>query len=201
MSGQSTNTVPDAGTPPLPRRGWWRRNWIGLVAVAVLVPATLAVTFSAEWGRYYADRPSQPIPVAAGESIDFAGASWQVLDSRRIPSSSAEGVDARLPEGTDLVVVTVSVAPHELDADGKSPFCNLQLDEMRGSEVLRSWKDAEFSDIDYDGDPDAGSGCSSDETGDYTFETLFVVPSGASDELAVQLESLDELPRYLRFAL
>jgi len=194
-------SLPGPTRTPRRARTWWRRNWVGLVAVVVLVPATLAVTFSAEWGRYYADRPSQPVPVAAGESIDFAGAGWQVLDSQRISGTSAEGVDARLPAGTDLVVVTVTVSPHELDADGKSPFCDLQLDEMRGDEVLRSWKDAIFSDIDYTGDPDLGSGCSSAETGDYTFETLFVVPSGASDELAVQLESVNELPRYLRFAL
>ncbi|MCS5720107.1 hypothetical protein N1027_18405 [Herbiconiux sp. CPCC 205763] len=183
------------------RRGWWRRNAIGLVAVAVLVPTTIAVTFQAEWGRYYAERPSQPITVATGDSIDFAGAGWRVLDSRRIPATSEEGAASRLPAGTDLVVVTVAVSPRELDADGKSPYCDLQLDEMRGSEVVRSWKDATFADIDYDRDPDVGSGCSSDETGDYTFETLFVVPSGATDELAVQLESVDELPRYLRFAL
>jgi hypothetical protein len=183
------------------RRSWWRRNGIGLVAVVVLVPATLAVTFSAEWGRYYADRPSQPITVAAGERADYAGAGWQVLDSRRIAGTSDEGAEVGLRAGTDLVVVTVAVSPHDLGADGTSPYCDLQLNELRGGEVVRSWKDASFADLDYESAPDALTGCSSEETGDYTFETLFVVPSGASGDLAVQLESVDELPRYLRLAL
>lgn len=181
--------------------GWLRRNAFALVAVVVLVPVTLGVTFSNEWVNYYSTRPSQPVVVDAGSTADFAGTGWRVDSTQRITSTSTEGMEARLPAGSDLVVVTVDVTPRVLDEKGLSPFCELRLEEAGGGELARSWGDAEFDPIDYEGADGVESGCTTDQTGAYRFEALFVIPSTVDAALALHLEVGDELPRYLSLRL
>ncbi|MDF2444089.1 MAG: hypothetical protein JWR01_2292 [Subtercola sp.] len=181
--------------------GWLRRNAIALIAVVVLVPVTLGVTFSNEWLDYYSNRPSQPVTVDPGAAADFAGTGWRVDSTRRITSTSTEGADARLPGGTDLIVVTVDVTPRVLDENGLSPYCELRLEEAEGGELARSWGDAAFDPISYDGADDAQSGCTTDLTTPYRFEALFVIPSSVDGALTLNLEALDELPRYLELRL
>jgi hypothetical protein len=174
------------------------------VALAVLAPATIAYTFSTEWLGYYAERPSQPVHVDAGEPAEFAGTTWRLLDAERVGASSARGEAAELPDGTDLVLVHVSVDPHDLDASGRSPACDVQLDELSGAggSVQRSWGDARYENIDYE--TELGSfetGCNAELTTPYEMEWVYLVPSDAGGDLALQLETLDELPRYLHLAL
>ncbi|RFA09059.1 hypothetical protein B7R54_07340 [Subtercola boreus] len=181
--------------------GWLRRNAIALVAVVVLVPATLGVTFSNEWVRYYSSRPSQPVVVDSGAEADFAGTGWRVDSTRRIASTSPEGEAARLPAGSDLVVVTVDVTPRELDENGASPYCELRLEEQGGGELARNWGDAAFDPIDYEGAEGVESGCTTDLTSPYQLEALFVIPSTVDSALAMHLEVGDQLPRYLSLRL
>jgi hypothetical protein len=201
----TTTTEPEpapASAPP--RRSWWRRNVWGLVATVVLVPTVLFVTFSAEWGRYYAQRPSQPVYVAAGDPVDFGGATWTLAHSERIEADSAAGRDARLPDGTALIVVEVRVDPTRLDADGRGPGCTVELGEVQpGSEVaeVRRWNDAAFADIDYRTDPANETYCNTDLTRPYTLESIFVVPATTGDDLMLQLQVVSEFPRYLRMSL
>ena len=184
------------------RRSWWRRNRWGLVAFVVLAPLTVGVTFANEWGGYYAQRPSQPVEVDAGSTSDFGGSSWTLTDSERIAGDSDAGREAGLPEGTDLVVATIAVEPKQLDEEGRSAGCSVLLDERAsGGEVLRTWGDAQFASIDYDVDPGHESFCDPDLTDPYTFESTFIVPSGAGVDLSVQVEVVSELPRYLRMDL
>lgn len=186
-----------------PVKGWWRRNWIGLVGVLVLAPLTIAFTFQSEWGRYYETRPSQPVTVDSGERVEFGGTGWQLVGADRIPGTSPDLADAGMPAGSDLVVVTIEVEPMQLDAEGKAPGCQLQLDQLTGSDtrtdtiVQRSWGDAGFSNIDFELDPDALTYCDSEITEPYTLETLFVIPSDAEGSFGVQVQLIDELPRYL----
>ncbi|MDO9398503.1 MAG: hypothetical protein Q7T71_18315 [Herbiconiux sp.] len=186
-----------------PRRSWWRRNWVGLVAFVVLAPVTVAVTFSNEWGRYYAERPSVPVDVARGEAIDYGGATWRLVEAERLPGGSAELQDAGMPEGTDLVVVTIEVEPTQLDAEGRSPLCAVTLDELDapGGAERRTWTDAIFSSIDYEADPSAENSCVAENTSPYRYESQYIVPSDVEGPLAVQLEVVSELPRYLHLAL
>lgn len=200
---------------------WWRRNRIGLVAVAVLAPATLAVTFSTEWVEYYAERPSQPVSVAAGDSVDFAGTGWRVLTAQRFAAAELEaGLEDEVPPGSDLVVVTVEVTPRELDAEGRSPLCIAVLDELDGPDgaVQRTWQDAMVTgyelaaapagalapsvlDAGYDEPGAAETACTAENTDPYTMVKGFVVPSDAGDDLALDLELAAELPRFLRLQL
>jgi hypothetical protein len=181
--------------------GWLRRNAFALGAVVVLVPVTLGVTFSNDWGRYYSTRPSQPIEVDAGSAADFAGTGWRVDSTRRVAGGSPEALAAHLPGGSDLVVVTVEVTPRELDEEGASTFCEVRLEEQDGGELARSWGDATLEPIDFEGADGVENGCTPDLTGPYRFEALFVIPASVDSALALHLEVSDELPRYLSLRL
>jgi hypothetical protein len=176
---------------------WLKQNAVALVAVAVLAPATVAVTFSTEWSSFLTTRPTQPIEVAEGR------AQWRVARTERISSTSREGVDAALPAGSDLVLVTVEVDPGNLTAEDKSSFCTVRLGEYEGSNdtAVRIWGDALFSGIDYRTPEGVESGCSPDIIEPYTFTSTFVIADDASDNLGVLLQVSDELPRYLLLRL
>jgi hypothetical protein len=178
---------------------WLRRNWIGLVAVAVLAPATVGITFATEWNAYFGERPSSPVSAAANETVDFAHARWTLDGSRRISGSSAEAEELGLPAGSDLVVVSVRVSPEA--GRGETPGCLVTLDERNGSSVTRSWGKSVTDPINYAPTEGTESYCSSEAVGPYTLESVFVVASDAGDDLALSVTVASELPRYLSFRL
>jgi hypothetical protein len=179
-------------------RPWLRQNWIGLVAVAVLLPATVGVTFSTQWNAYFSGRPSQPTTVASGETVEFANAQWRVTGTRRISAATAEGAHMDLPAGSDLVVVTVRVSP---DAGTEAPGCLVNLEEFDGSAVSRAWNDASTDPIDFRATEGTESYCPPDATGAYLLESVFVVASDARDDLGLAVTVAGELPRYLSLRL
>jgi hypothetical protein len=178
---------------------WLRRNWIGLIAVAVLLPATVGITFATQWNAYFGERPSAPVTVVSGETADFGNAQWALDGSRRISASSAEGRDLGLPAGSDLVVVSVRVSP-DIDR-AETPGCLVTLDELNGSSITRSWGESATDPIEYTPTEGKESYCSTEAVGDYTLESVFVVASDAGDDLALSLTVPSELPRYLSLRL
>ncbi|WP_291054073.1 hypothetical protein [Herbiconiux sp.] len=199
---ETAPTVP-AATPAAPApsrtgRRWWRRNRWGLLGILVLAPATIALTFSNEWGGYYAERPSVPVGVAAGERAEFGGTAWQLIGAERIPGDDPAVADAGLPEGADLIVVSVAVDPQLAEGVTSSSMCTFVLNELADGSVLRSWRDALSSGVEYVADPDAAVGCDSERTSAYTAESHFVVPEDAGDEFAVDVQLGSEFPRFLR---
>ncbi|PRY68573.1 hypothetical protein B0I08_104276 [Glaciihabitans tibetensis] len=180
---------------------WLRRNFLGLIAIVLLVPATVAITFANELGSYDRSRATEAISVAAADPADYAGTGWQLTDVRRIPWGSDEGADAGIPRGTDLVLVTVEVTPDRLDADGLPPLCIVRLDEMDGTSVQRSWANASSDLSDYRASEGVESYCTRETVDPYLLESIFLVPSDASDELAMGVQVEQELPRYLSLRL
>ena len=176
------------------------RRWVPVLAVLVLVPLTLGITFQNEWVSYYQSRPSQPVEVAAGEAIDFGGAGWQVSDVAETEASSELGEEIGLPAHTRLVTVTVEVTPGE-PIDGLSPYCMATLQELDGDRVVRNWDDATFANIDYYPEDPVEWGCTTELTRPYTFEAWFVIPDDAGEQLSLSLEVSEQQPRYLRLAL
>jgi len=182
---------------------WLKRNAVALVAVAVLTPATIAVTFSTEWSSYLTTRATQPIEVAEGRTAEFDGTEWRVTRTERVSSDSRAGVDAGLPAGSDLVMVTVEVNPGNVTTEDESSFCTVRLGEYEGSgdTATRSWGDATFAAIDYRNPAGVESGCSPDIIEPYVFTSTFVIAHDANDNLGVQLEIPDRLPQYLLLRL
>jgi hypothetical protein len=173
------------------------------VGIAVLTPATIAVTFSTEWSSFLTTRATQPVEVTEGLAAEFDGAEWRVAHTERISSASREGVEAGLPAGSDLVLVSVEVNPGVLSAKGESSPCTVRLGEYEGSgdTAIRSWGDATYAAIDYRTPDGVESGCSPDIVEPYTFISTFVIADDASDNLGVLLEVSDQLPRYLLLRL
>ena len=180
-------------------RRWFRRNRVGLLAVAVLLPATVGITFATQWTAYFGERASAPVSVVEGDTVDFGRAEWSLEGSRRISASSAEGREFGLPPGSDLVVVSVRVSPELGDAE--TPGCIVTLDEHDGATVTRTWGESATDPIDYTATEDTRSLCATDAVGPYTLESVFVVAGDAGDDLALALTVPGELPRYLSFRL
>jgi hypothetical protein len=178
---------------------WLRSNRIGLLAVVVLLPATVGITFATQWAAYFGERPTDPVVVGAGETVEFAEARWTLDGSRRISASSNEGRELGLPSGSDLVVVSVRVSPDVGQAE--TPGCLVTLDELDGSSVARSWGESATDPIDYTATDGTLSYCATDASAPYTLESVFVVASGAGDDLALSLTVASELPRYLSLRL
>lgn len=180
---------------------WLRSNWIGLVAVAVLLPATVGITFANEWNAYFGERPSAPVDVASGDTAVFAGSGWAVQGSERIPASSPEGEEIGLPAGSALVVVTLRVDPGEQGGEGESPRCIVRLEELDGGSARRSWGDAASEPISFAGTEGTEPICTASNVDPYLVETAFVVPSGVGDDLALSVAVAGELPEFLRLRL
>jgi hypothetical protein len=180
---------------------WLRTNLVGLVAIVLLVPATVAITFANEVGAYNDARATEYVAMGPGDDLDYGGNGWKLEDVRRISWASEEGVDTDLPNATDLVVVTVSVTPKEFSAEGLSSFCTVRLNEMDKDSIARSWMDSTHDPIDFWPPDGVEAYCKSDLDDPYLMQSAFVVPSDTSDELTMQIMVDAELPRYLRLRL
>jgi hypothetical protein len=185
----------------LKRAGWLRRNARPLVAVVVLLPATLGIMFANQWLGYVDQRPTRPMDVAAGETLDYGNAHWRVEETDRVPGDSAAGRERDLPAGTDLMVVTVRVDPTGPGPDGKYDGCTVRLEESGGNTPTRSWTNGGA--ISLDGSGPTLASCSSELGTPYTFDAQFVVPrdAGESSDFTLGISVVTELPEYARFAL
>jgi hypothetical protein len=180
---------------------WLRANLVGLVAIVLLVPATVAITFANEVGAYNQARATEYVSMGPGDELDYGGTGWKLEDVRRISWASEEGVETELPNATDLVIVTIEVTPKEFDAEGLASFCTVALNEMDGDSIARSWMDATHDPIDFWPPDGIEAYCKTELDDPYLMQSAFVVPSDTSDELTMQIMVDAELPRYLRLRL
>ncbi len=173
---------------------WFRRNLVALVAVAVLLPATLAVTFWNDWVGYWDQRASVPTVVELGAEAQYGGAAWEVTDVRTAEPSSEFGRSIGLPADTRFVSVLLEVTPEQ-----SSPGCQFTLREESGRQ--RTWNTADLSPLDYYPQGDDSAFCDSERTDPYRIEVYFVVPVDVSEELVLTIEVGESLPSYLRMRL
>lgn len=185
------------------RPGWFGRNRLALLAVLVLLPATLGIMFVNQWVRYFEQWPTRPVDVAVGETVEYGNARWRIEATDRVSGDSAAGRERDLPAGTDLVVVTVGVDPTGTGPDGVPELCTARLEESGGVRATRSWTNAAGGAISLDGDGPLLTSCSSELSTPYTFDAEFVVPADAgwSASLTVGITVVDALPDYARFSL
>lgn len=172
---------------------WWRSNRWYLLAVAVLLPVALFVALDAGWFRYEEGRTGRPIPAVAGETVDYAGAQWSLLESYVVDSESDRGEDAGLRPGTSLVSVTIGVRPGD-----PAPPCTLELVDAAGT---RTWDEAGYQDGDFAPADGVEDYCSTDATDPYRVQQFFVVPDDAAEGLRLRLYSLELLPELILFPL
>lgn len=168
-------------------RGWWRRNAVSLASVAVLVPVTVGVIAVNEWSDYDLGHATKPITVAVGETVMYSGAT--------IGPAKAEFADDPLaPAGTRVVSATVLVTP------GSSPIaCTTPVLREAGG-AGRQWDEASFE-LDRDFDTERNTFCDSDVPIRYALTLDYLVPDDAIGPFAIEVESGDELPEFVRLVI
>lgn len=167
--------------------GWWRRNAIPLVAVAVLLPLTAGVVAVNEWSEYDLGHATKPVTVPAGDSADYAGA---VIGPARAEFAS----DDAAPEGTRVVTATVLVTPGDEPIACLSPV----LRELDGAH--RQWNEASFE-LDRDFSDDRRTSCDSEMAIRYSLSLDYLVPDDATGPFTIDLESGAGLPRYVSLVI
>ena len=167
-----------------------RRYWLSVAALAVVLPAAIAVHSRATATNWWSLNNREPITVATGATQSYAGAEWQLTSLSRLPGNRADAV--------------VVLAQFEARVDTKfepGNFCQVALTDAKG----RRWLPVFLGErIVRKMHPEAVGkpGCTST-----LFETLakdsrikmaetFVVPDAAND-LALNVTMTGALPRYL----
>lgn len=174
---------------------WLKSNRWYLITIAVVGTFAMLAAMSTDWFAYEERVNGRPIPVAAGQTVDYAGAAWTLEESFVVPAASPAGKSAELIEGTELVVVNVRVNPSGVG--DVAPTCTLKLKDRDG---IRTWNQARGSDVSVEIDAGATDYCSSDvET--YLLQAMFIVPEGAGEEATLLITTWEEAPRLLAFSL
>lgn len=165
---------------------WWRKNVVGLAAVAVLLPATFGVIAWQEWGTFNQNRATSPLIAEPGDEIDFAGG---VIG----PAASRFYDDPDAPKGTRVVRVRVPIDP------GDTPFrcATPPLRESNGAE--RQWDEA--SQELRRGFDDDLTFCSKDAEGPYQLTLEYLVPEDAGGPFYVDIDVVAEWPQFARLVI
>jgi hypothetical protein len=178
-------------------RGWWRRSRAALLALVVLVPASIAAALSIDAFEYLADRPRVITTVERGATGAVGDASIRVIDSLVAVAGTAAGDRYEVPAGTALVAVTL-----ELDAVGAHEEFRCQV-RMRDTAVDRRWTSG-FPDADYSpgrGLPDdVPSACAWADRA-FPFEVAFTIPAEAVDDVVLEVFTSDQLPQAVHLRL
>ncbi|MGW8483052.1 hypothetical protein ACWGJP_07915 [Microbacterium sp. NPDC055903] len=97
--------------------GWWRRNAVGVIAVAVLVPLSAVVVVGNEWKEYFLYDSTYPAQVANDGTVELAETTWGPV--RAVDITGSEGLEN--PEGTKVIAVAIPVDPHDVAPGCGSP--------------------------------------------------------------------------------
>ena len=111
-----------ATVPP----GERRRYWLSLAALAIALPAAIAVNSWDSLAEWRSRNSRTPLAVERGATQRYAGAQWQLTGMTRLPEGSAE---------TILIVAEFEAAVDDPDLLRKGP-CVVVLTDDRG----RRWK-------------------------------------------------------------
>lgn len=167
--------------------GWWRRNALPLVAIAVLVPVTVGAIAVNEWSAYDLGHATKPISVEPGDSARYDGA--------QIGPASAEFTDAPgAPAGTRVVSANVLVTPGDEPISCVSPL----LREAGGAG--RQWGEASFE-LEREYDPALKTSCDSELPIRYSLTLEYLVPEDATGPFVIEVSTADALPRFVRLVV
>jgi hypothetical protein len=170
---------------------WMRENRWWLVALAVLVPASIVAALWPLWFDYQ-ERINGPVQRAEqGELVEYAGSQWRLDEWKYVLSTSAEGDDLELPVGTQLVAVLVTIEPGD-----PAPSCTAVLVDDTND---RWWRESVGSAPDFASASDPSNSCDTDATGLYQVVFTWIVPAEVGRSGAVELSVFDAAPLVLRF--
>jgi hypothetical protein len=187
MSAVSTDIEP-AGNDRQAESKWRRRS---LVALAVLLPLTLAETSYDSVREWLHGEDLIARDVEFGQSVPFGSSEWRLADLRG-------GKAGRLPEHAFAVIATFSVTVGDPDLQKQWLGCKLMLTDAAG----RRWLPDFISGVSL---PDGVMNCTSAifsgaKKGDViTVGETFIVPEDAVKTIRPAVGLGSERPWYLRF--
>lgn len=192
-----TMTIPEPPLPVLPPEvlpkapSWWRRNRLALIAVAILLPATVVAVGGQNWRLIYAfdARPVHPIVVEEKDSAELAGAAFGPVRSGVIEDLS--GLD--VPEGAKLIVAGIPVDSGAEGVSCRQPTLTHQASGRQWT-LMRSEIGADYN-------AEEPEYCSSEETGSYELIAPFVVPEDLEGPFWVDVWPQDAGGTFLRFSI
>lgn len=192
--------------PPAPARGWWRRSWLALGVIILVIPALVFVVVGLPL-RSQLGAIRTPQSALAGETIDAGGYTWTLTASKEFVG---EGVDANdIPLGTSLVAAIIEITPVD-DAAELEASCDTSLtsrvlpsDGPLGSRLREvSWTPiSSLSQYNYRIRDDSQSYCSFVTGEKFQLEVVFLTPTGAYDDATVDITLTDEPQTFVRFEL
>lgn len=172
------------------RDGWWRRNRLALLAVAVLVPVIGLGIPRFEWQIGYSMAPAQtPVEVADEGTLDLRDATWGPIRSDEIDDLT--GLD--MPPDTKLIAAVIPVDP---DA-GSKVACNPP--RLVQQSTGREWKPVR-SEIGIPYAAEERDTCDSTTTEPYQLVVGFVLPEDVSGPFWLEVTSLTD-PTFVRFSI
>ncbi|BCG79197.1 hypothetical protein [Mesorhizobium sp. 113-3-3] len=186
MSAVSTDMGPT--TDPQPEKKWRRRS---LVAIAILLPLTLAETSYESAREWLHGEDLITRDVDFGQSVAFGGSDWKLADLRG-------GKAGRLPDHAFAVIATFTVTIDDPDLQKQWLGCKLMLTDAAG----RRWLPDVVAGL---GLPQGVMNCTSAifsgaKKGDVlTIGDTFIVPEDAIKTIRPAVGLGSERPWYLRF--
>ncbi|RUZ74643.1 hypothetical protein EN943_23200 [Mesorhizobium sp. M7A.F.Ca.US.006.01.1.1] len=187
MSAVSTDIEP-AGDDRQAETKWRRRS---LVALAILLPLTLAETSYDSVREWLHGEDLIARDVEFGRSVPFGGSEWRLADLRG-------GKAGRLPEHAFAVIATFSVTVGDPDLQKQWLGCKVMLTDAAG----RRWLPDFISGLSL---PDGVMNCTSAifsgaKKGEIiTLGETFIVPEDAVKTIRPAVGLGSERPWYLRF--
>lgn len=191
-----------AGPPSGHRRGWWRRNVWGLLA---LLPVLLAITAAdpyGAWSVWRETRPGSAVIAGADGWVSYAGARARLVSVEPADLRRRDEEPFPLPSGLAAWQATVSFE-RTAQPDGSLRGCEFRLEDDSGrlfgddpSEVV----DAYVAGESYFGGVICAPPAEDPDAARYDVVALFVLP-GPARPVALRLTALDAKPDYARFPL
>lgn len=170
---------------------WGLRNRWWLLALVVLVPATIVAALWPQWFEYRDRVAPATRPVAVGDPAEYGGATFTLEQWSIVHATSAAGSDADLPPGTQRVSAVVRVEPGEA-----SPSCSAELVAAEGD---RRWAGDYGAKPDLPGLTDALAFCDAQQSSPYLVVFSFIVPDDVGGSGELELAVVEAAPLRLRF--
>ncbi|HVX44764.1 MAG TPA: hypothetical protein VHC49_12800 [Mycobacteriales bacterium] len=173
-----------------------------VIALAVLIPATVWFSAHRDYDEYQKTRASDPIRVAKGESVHWRGATWRLLDYTVDPPPEVSSPVRPLPVPGTLVRARIRVQADSAGAAKNLLGCSIGLRDPQN----RRWGVGYADPTAYPhastscGPPDPGFGKKAPPATDpYTLEIFYRVPEQAARDGSPMVVFIGARPKYLLF--
>jgi hypothetical protein len=179
-------------SPQAARRGWWRRNWWGLLILPVVLAGALYSPVKDGYDQFWGNRPRIPVTTSPGGWVDYAGGRIRVVQLAR-PNElrTSNGRVVTLPDQVVAWRATIEFSMPKTDAIGG---CTITLEAGNGAQYAANPPELDdlFLNIatctpDLDATP----------APTYQVVVYFVLPRSVSPA-AVRVAVSTQLPRYTR---